>query len=158
MLSVTPPTEYEACPYCFARLEPEPPAEPEEVEETAAAPEEVITEEHKTKAEESADSVLEKVKISGPTSILKRFRSLIPRPTPAQEEKKEKTEEKIEEPAEKPEVKEAPKPEPPAETKSGTSGCPHSFGYLAVRPPETPIPQECMLCPKIVDCMLKTEE
>ena len=38
------------------------------------------------------------------------------------------------------------------------SGCPEAFGYLANRPKDAPILQECLLCPKIVDCMLKVEK
>jgi len=38
------------------------------------------------------------------------------------------------------------------------TGCPQKFGYLANRPKDTPIPQECLLCPKMVDCMLGTRE
>jgi hypothetical protein len=38
-----------------------------------------------------------------------------------------------------------------------TSGCSHSYGYLAVRPKNVPIPQECLLCPQLIDCMLKTK-
>jgi len=34
-------------------------------------------------------------------------------------------------------------------------GCSHHFGYLAHRPKDAPIPQECLTCQKIVDCMLK---
>ena len=34
-------------------------------------------------------------------------------------------------------------------------GCPHHFGYLSHRPKDAPIPQECLTCPKIVECMLK---
>jgi len=34
-------------------------------------------------------------------------------------------------------------------------GCPHHFGYLAHRPKNTPIPQECLTCQKIVECMLR---
>lgn len=34
-------------------------------------------------------------------------------------------------------------------------GCPHYFGYLAHRPKDASIPQECLTCPKIVECMLK---
>jgi hypothetical protein len=45
----------------------------------------------------------------------------------------------------------------PREKKNET-GCPENFGYLADRPKDTPVPQECMLCPKMVDCMLKTKE
>jgi hypothetical protein len=43
-------------------------------------------------------------------------------------------------------------------SKDGTSGCPHSFGYLANRPKEESIPQVCFVCPKMVDCMLSPRE
>ena len=47
-------------------------------------------------------------------------------------------------------------PVKPSETKEkGPAGCPHYFGYLAQRPKDVPIPQECLICPKIVECMLK---
>ena len=36
-----------------------------------------------------------------------------------------------------------------------TKGCSHHFGYLAQRPKDASIPQECLTCPKIVECMLK---
>ncbi len=58
---------------------------------------------------------------------------------------KEEDEEKKEEPAAK----------PPEEKGKGPSGCPHHFGYLASRAKGTPIPQECLICPKIMECMLK---
>jgi hypothetical protein len=38
------------------------------------------------------------------------------------------------------------------------TGCPEEFGYLANRPKDAPIPQECLLCPKMVDCMLRAKE
>ncbi len=46
----------------------------------------------------------------------------------------------------------------PQEKERKTSGCPKDFGYLANRPKDAPIPQECLLCPKMVDCMLKVKE
>jgi len=36
-----------------------------------------------------------------------------------------------------------------------SKGCPHHFGYLAHRPKDASIPQECLTCQKIVECMLK---
>ena len=39
-----------------------------------------------------------------------------------------------------------------------TSGCPQVFGYLANRPPDVPIPTQCLVCPKMVDCMLSPRE
>jgi len=36
------------------------------------------------------------------------------------------------------------------------SGCLHHFGYLASRPNNTPIPQECIICQRLGDCMVAT--
>ena len=41
------------------------------------------------------------------------------------------------------------------EGEEGPKGCPHHFGYLAHRPKDASIPQECLTCQKIVECMLK---
>ena len=35
------------------------------------------------------------------------------------------------------------------------SGCPQYFGYLVVRPKDTIIPEECLMCLKILDCTIK---
>ena len=34
-------------------------------------------------------------------------------------------------------------------------GCAHYFGYLSERSAKDRLPEECMVCPKIVQCMLK---
>ena len=60
-----------------------------------------------------------------------------------------------EQPTIKPMEKEEPKVKPPQKEAKAPSGCTHNFGYLANRPKNDPIPQECLTCPKIVDCMLK---
>jgi len=36
------------------------------------------------------------------------------------------------------------------------SGCLHHFGYLSSRPADSPIPQECILCQRLGDCMVAT--
>ena len=36
------------------------------------------------------------------------------------------------------------------------SGCLHHFGYLSSRPKDSPIPQECILCQRLGDCMVAT--
>lgn len=43
--------------------------------------------------------------------------------------------------------------------KDGTikSECPHSYGYLAIRPRDSPIPQECLCCLKVIDCLSGTK-
>lgn len=42
--------------------------------------------------------------------------------------------------------------EPSMEKKQG---CPHYFGYLSKRSKKEKIPEECIVCEKIVPCMLK---
>jgi hypothetical protein len=54
--------------------------------------------------------------------------------------------------------KEEPPVKSPEKGEKGPSGCPHHLGYLANRPKDAPIPQECLTCPKIVDCMLKLSD
>ena len=39
-----------------------------------------------------------------------------------------------------------------------TSGCSHSYGYLAVRPKDSPIPKECLFCLQVIDCLYKTKK
>lgn len=36
------------------------------------------------------------------------------------------------------------------------SGCLHHFGYLSCRPKDSPIPQECIICQRLGDCMVAT--
>jgi hypothetical protein len=173
LLSVTPPKQYEACPYCFASLEPEPSIEQEDVSEP------MVEQEEATSTIKSENSVLEKVKDSAP-GFLQKVKALIPNSNGSQKEKMEKPEEPQAEPAAKKEeekttkeepktepiAKEEPKEEPKEETEiessdkkeSESSGCPEHFGYLANRPPDAPIPPQCLVCPKMVDCMLSPKE
>jgi len=50
---------------------------------------------------------------------------------------------------------EKPPVKPPETEAKGSSACSRHFGYLATRPKDAPIPQECLICSKIVNCMLK---
>jgi len=36
------------------------------------------------------------------------------------------------------------------------SNCSHEFGYLSSRPKDSAIPDECLICPKILHCMVKS--
>jgi DNA-directed RNA polymerase subunit RPC12/RpoP len=41
-----------------------------------------------------------------------------------------------------------------AEVENGVeAGCLHELGYLKRRPKNTPIPEECLTCSKMIDCM-----
>lgn len=190
ILSVTPPKTFEACPYCFTDLTPEPTLEEEIVPEPTVEPEEVFDEiDEPVTTTKSEPSVLERVK-AGP-SFLKKVRSLIPRSSDAQKETENEVEEPqaepvaieeetitieeptpeplVEEPEEAPtveplvteepeELEEAPMTEEPETKEDESSGCSHEFGYLANRPPDTPIPSKCLVCPKMVDCMLSPRD
>ena len=173
ILSVTPPKQYQACPCCFANLEQEATIE-HEVPEPQIEQEEAIEKEEEKEIEDnlSVNAVLDKVKDSGP-SFFKRVKALIPN-NGGLKEKKEKTKEPQTKPAikkEEPEeafqtdlldkeetVKEEPKIEECTKKESGSSGCPETFGYLANRPKDVPIPQGCLTCSKMVDCMLSPRE
>jgi len=41
--------------------------------------------------------------------------------------------------------------------KTGVHGCSHHFGYLGEHPKNTPIPNECLTCVKIMECLSKVE-
>ncbi len=172
ILSVTPPKQYEACPYCFANLEQVSPIEQKAVTEPRVEQEEAIEkdEEEETAANLSVNAVLEKVMDSAPR-FFKKVKSLIPNTNGSKKEKKEKTKEPQAEPTVKEEKapkkkpktesnvkKEKQKPEPSANKEDGSSGCPETFGYLANRPKDVPIPQGCLTCPKMVDCILSPRE
>ena len=40
-----------------------------------------------------------------------------------------------------------------ADTAEETEACAHHLGYLKRRPKNTPIPEECLTCSKMIDCM-----
>jgi hypothetical protein len=42
-----------------------------------------------------------------------------------------------------------------AESSPKVQGCIHHFGYLSKRSKKEKIPEECMICENIVQCMLK---
>lgn len=50
---------------------------------------------------------------------------------------------------------------PPVNTEiskeTRNSGCPYRFGYLREHPKNTPIPNECLTCVKIMECLLGVE-
>jgi len=75
-----------------------------------------------------------------------------------EEEEKEASEEVEPERLEEPEMLEEPEKEPakPSESEEeAPPGCPHYVGYLSKRPKGTPIPEECLTCPKMIDCTLR---
>jgi hypothetical protein len=108
-LSVTPPEQYDACPFCFTKL-------PE-------LPEPTVNEEEVT----SSENVAAEKKEDAGSQLMRKVEDVILSSNGHQE-------------------------------KEAKTGCPEAFGYLANRPKDSPIPQECMLCPRMVDCILGTRE
>jgi hypothetical protein len=47
------------------------------------------------------------------------------------------------------------KEEKPIGSSIGQPGCKHHIGYLGEREPNVQIPDECLTCKEIVQCMLK---
>ncbi|MBT8171382.1 hypothetical protein KJN74_00725 [Candidatus Bathyarchaeota archaeon] len=136
--SVSPPKQYIACPYCFSELEPGL-TEKNEIHEPIL---EKTTEDQKIEpsTDLSVKTVLKKENNSGP-KFLGRVKSIISKNGKSKNEIKKQTEKKS------------------TEKKEGKlTGCQEAFGYLANRPKDSPIPQECLSCPKMVDCMLSPRE
>jgi hypothetical protein len=48
--------------------------------------------------------------------------------------------------------------EPPEAEEKGPSRCAGYLGYLASRPEDAPIPKECLICPKVLDCVMKISD
>lgn len=71
--------------------------------------------------------------------LLEKAKNLIP--SQSQKEKEEKNE------------KDEPPIKPAEKKEKGSSKCPHHFGYLANRPKSAPIPEECLVCQKMLECM-----
>jgi hypothetical protein len=170
--SVTPPKKYEACPYCFTKLEPKPQTEQEKASEPLIKREELNTE---AESSQSGSSVFVKAKGTRP-SFFQKVKALIPSSDGNGKEKINKPKEPKAKPATKKEEEKTGKKQleteaiakekPREETKlklsatkeSKSSGCPKHFGYLANRPPDIPVPPQCLVCPKMVDCMLSPRE
>lgn len=70
----------------------------------------------------------------------------------------EKVEEKVEQASKLVEIKKLieknAKKTKKAEKKKEEGKCPYHFGYLKEKPKEMPIPEECLTCPKMLECML----
>jgi len=47
---------------------------------------------------------------------------------------------------------------PPEKEEKGPSRCAGYLGYLASRPENAPIPKECLICPKVLDCAMKISD
>jgi len=67
----------------------------------------------------------------------------------------EKIEEKIEQASKLAEIKKIIEKNAKKEEKSGKKAkCPYHFGYLKEKDKNLPIPEECLTCPKMLECML----
>jgi len=46
----------------------------------------------------------------------------------------------------------------PEKKEKGPSRCAGYLGYLASRPKNAPIPEECLICPKVLECAMKISD
>jgi len=74
--------------------------------------------------------------------LLEKVKDLIS--SQPQKEKEEKNE------------KDEPLVKPAEKEEKGSSKCPHHFGYLANRPKNASIPEECLTCQKMLECRNKS--
>ena len=54
-------------------------------------------------------------------------------------------------------VKDAISNQQPTESENANkslTNCPHHFGYLADLPKNVPFPEECLLCTRVVECII----
>ena len=77
VLSVTPPKQYEACPYCFAKLEQESPIEQEIGLEPIEVEHEVMEEDEGAMSILVENTVPDKEKVSAP-NFLQKVKALLP--------------------------------------------------------------------------------
>lgn len=136
--SVKPPKQYDACPYCFAELENQITIENEKMD--SRIEEDIKTEQMHPETELTEKIILNNENNSRP-KFLKKIKSLIDNNDHSKKSVKKETKKEISDKKEK-----------------DSSECPENFGYLAKRPKESPIPQVCLSCPKMVDCMLSPRD
>ena len=53
---------------------------------------------------------------------------------------------------------EEPLVEPLEEEEEGPSVCAGYLGYLSTFPKNKSIPRECLICPKVLDCVMETRD
>lgn len=200
ILCVTPPEQYEACPYCFAKLQPKEYPQKSEIleqeldQEKHSKLEELLQEEDTDGEENPSESVEDEIEDVLPEtnvvkkvkesrgSFLQRVKSLISTDNGSKKEENyapkvevevmseevfDENEDLYEEEAvdenfvtnesdneKKTETEMELKSRESVKSENKQSGCPESFGYLANREKDVPIPSVCYVCPKMVDCML----
>ena len=54
--------------------------------------------------------------------------------------------------------REEPSVKPPEKKEKGPSRCAGYLGYLSSLPKNKPIPQECLTCPRVLDCAMKISD
>jgi hypothetical protein len=160
-LSHTPPDSYQACPHCGMK-----------VQATTSSSLTMTTSEHFRPSVGASEVGSPKARLRfttrQPTSV---------RPESSNSKPELQTDDPIN--RQKSEGKQAPKPlfhflqtqkdtqqkplEPPKKIEAKGSvesqrRCSHFFGYVKTLPKNTPIPDECLWCPSIVDCLSHKQE
>jgi len=161
-LSHTPPESYQACPHCGMKVQ------------ATSSSSLTMTTSQPTKPSVGASEV-------GSPKARLRFTTREMTPDGSESSYRSKPEPQTGNPIshQKPEDKQSPKslfhfpqtqkdtqqkpPESPKKTEAKGSvesqrKCSHFFGYVKTLPKNTPIPDECLWCPSIVDCLSHKQE
>lgn len=164
-LSKTPPESYPACPNCSINLNVIPffsAQKSPRLKSTQATPpsfkefKKPIERTQTIQREETPERPIAVQEVSEPTfpaDISKGLKkpAALPDSKP-QVQTPETRDEKPSKPVEKPKLQEGKKPYP------SSRDCPHFFGYVRSLPKNTPIPDECLGCPWIVECLTHQAE
>ncbi len=159
-LSKTPPSSYQACPHCGMNIQttaspsltpspisdgtPKPLPSPIEVRGRQNRPHFNKNATASEKAQLGRELQYQSPQTSGPTNPPKSEDSQVPKPILHFPKIRR---DKSEEPSE------MPKKVSGKGSSESAKKCSHFFGYVRTLPKNTPIPDECLWCPSIVDCL-----
>jgi len=160
-LSHTPPESFQACPHCGMKVQAmsssaatmstsehtKPPGGASEIGKPKARLHFARRETTPNKSESSLESKLD-LATNDTVSHQKQEGKQAPKPLFHFPQTQEETQKPPESPK-RPEVK---------GTVENQRKCSHFFGYVKTLPKNTPIPDECLWCPSIVDCLSHKQE
>jgi len=164
-LSRTPPESYPACPHCGINLNiiplfsPKKSPPPKSIQEAHPSikefkkPIETTSMIKRETSPEKPPIVREVSKPAFPSDVYKDLRKpVVQTESKSMVETFEKEGETLSKPIEERKAHEEKKPSP------STRDCPHFFGYVRSLPKNTPIPDECLGCSWLVECLTHAEK
>ena len=157
-LSRTPPESYQACPHCGMNVQAISPSSPvttmsDATVKPSIAPGGIRSPEHRlrftmrkaatAKSEQGSESTKPSLQAGGSESQSKSEAEQVPKPHIHFPQ--------IRKDSQNP--RESPKKSGEKSSVNNQRKCSHFFGYVKTLPKNTPIPDECLWCPSIVECL-----